>query len=57
MNPLHADAARSGVERSVVWASPTGVPFYPTLGYGVVAYAQKFVSEDWNPADFAYFTR
>jgi GNAT superfamily N-acetyltransferase len=57
MNRLHADAAGYGVERSVVCASTTGVPFYPTLGYEVVAYVQKFVPQNWNADDYAYFTR
>jgi GNAT superfamily N-acetyltransferase len=57
MNRLHAEAAAAGAEQSIVSASPTGVPFYPTVGYGVVAYVQKFVPRDWNRADYAYFSR
>jgi GNAT superfamily N-acetyltransferase len=43
MNRLHADAVRDGAERSVIIASPMGVPLYMRLGYEVVACIRKFV--------------
>jgi GNAT superfamily N-acetyltransferase len=52
MNRLHADAAEGGVEHSVLHASPMGVPFYTAIGYQTVGYVQKFVPQDWNPADY-----
>jgi GNAT superfamily N-acetyltransferase len=43
MNRLHADAVQEGAERSVIIASPMGVPLYMRLGYEAVAYIRKFV--------------
>jgi GNAT superfamily N-acetyltransferase len=51
MNRLHADAARDGAQRSVIIASPMGVPLYTRLGYEVVAYIRKFVPGSNRPGD------
>jgi len=46
MNRIHADAVELGATQSVIVATPMGKALYSTLGYQVVCYIQKFVSEN-----------
>lgn len=52
MNRLHAEAAESGVEQSVIVATAMGAALYGTLGYETVGYIQKFVPDGWKRTAF-----
>lgn len=47
LSHVHKDAYKSGAAVSILWSSPTGLPFYVTLGYEVVVTGHGFIP---NPA-------